>query len=333
MNPILLALITGLTSGGVSCLTVQGGLLASTLSQKDQKLTDSTVVLMFLVAKLIAYSLLGFGLGAIGSALTITPTFQGYLQIFAGLYMLATAANLLNLHPIFRYAVIQPPRFAYKYMRGQSKNGELFTPGILGALTVFIPCGITQGMMVIAVASGSAWMGAAIMMAFTLGTSPLFFALGLSAAKLMSRKSFRYIAASVVIFLGILSVNTGQALRGSSHTVQNYLKVLNANVSVPTSGLVADVNAEGKQEVSIKVANNGYSSSVQTLKVGVPVKLTLNTQSTQGCSRAFTIPTMNISKLLPESGETTIEFTPTKTGRLAYTCSMGMYSGAFTVIN
>jgi heme/copper-type cytochrome/quinol oxidase subunit 2 len=188
-------------------------------------------------------------------------------------------------------------------------------------------------MMVMAIASGSAWTGAAIMMAFTLGTSPLFFALGLSAAKLMSRKSFRYIAASVVIFLGILSVNTGQALRGSSHTVQNYLKVLNANVSVPTSGLVADVNAEGKQEVSIKVANNGYSSSVQTLKVGVPVKLTLNTQATQGCSRAFTIPTMNISKLLPESGETTIEFTPTKTGRLAYTCSMGMYTGAFTVIN
>lgn len=121
MNTIWLAFITGLTTGGISCIAVQGGLLASAISQKKENQTNLSMVGMFLGAKVVAYTLLGFALGALGSVLTISPQFQGWMQIFAGLYMLATAANLLNLHPIFRYAVIQPPRFAYRFMRSQSK--------------------------------------------------------------------------------------------------------------------------------------------------------------------------------------------------------------------
>src|SRR3989344_5081101 len=188
MNTIWLAFITGLTTGGISCLAVQGGLLASSISQKTENQSNTSLVGMFLAAKIGAYTVLGFGLGALGSALTITPQFQGWMQIFAGLYMLVTAANLLNLHPIFRYFVIQPPKFAMRYVRKQTKAASLFTPAVLGALTVLIPCGITQGMMVLAVASGSAFMGAGILLAFTLGTSPVFGVLGLSASKLMEKK-------------------------------------------------------------------------------------------------------------------------------------------------
>ena len=99
MNPIILAFITGLTTGGISCIAVQGGLLASAISQKKENQTNLSMVGMFLVAKIFVYTLLGLALGALGSALTITPQFQGWMQIAAGLYMLATAANLLNLHP------------------------------------------------------------------------------------------------------------------------------------------------------------------------------------------------------------------------------------------
>ena len=39
------------------------------------------------------------------------------------------------------------------------------------------------------------------------------------------------------------------------------------------------------------------------------------------------IPSLGISKLLPENGLENISFTPTATGRITFSCSMGMYTG------
>ncbi len=82
---IWIAFITGLTAGGLSCLAVQGGLLASSLAvQLEQDLQQggkngqrshqiARPILFFLLAKLIAYTLLGFLLGLLGSVLQLTP--------------------------------------------------------------------------------------------------------------------------------------------------------------------------------------------------------------------------------------------------------------------
>jgi plastocyanin domain-containing protein len=96
-------------------------------------------------------------------------------------------------------------------------------------------------------------------------------------------------------------------------------------------GQVAGIK-DGVQHARIDVITGGYKSDTTQLKAGVPVSLQLVTNNTQGCSRAFTIPSLNYSQVLPATGEETIEFTPTEKGRLAYTCSMGMYTGYFDVI-
>lgn len=334
MNIIWLAFVTGLTTGGLSCLAVQGGLLASTLSTKQKNVSPIPTIGIFLLAKLIAYTLLGLLLGLLGSKINITPQLQGFMQIFAGLYMIATAANLLKIHPIFRYVVIQPPRFAYKFMRKQSKIDAYITPFILGFLTFLIPCGVTQGMMIMAIASGNPITAAAILFAFTLGTSPIFATLGMTTSKIIEKKSFLYIGSTIVLFLGLLSINTGQILRGSPHNFQNYWKAIVTPTSKISSnnGTYASINQEGKQEVTVDVTSYGYKTSARNLQVGVPVKLTLKTNQTQGCSRAFTIPTLNISKILPETGTEIVEFTPTKTGILGFTCSMGMFNGEFKIL-
>lgn len=332
MNQIWLAFLTGLTTGGVSCMAVQGGLLASAIDNegKDKKTLQISA---FLVAKLIAYTLLGALLGLVGSRLILSPTFQGWMQIFIGLFMLATAGRILNLHPIFRYFVIQPPKFIYKFMRHEAKNATLFTPSLLGLLTIFIPCGVTQAMMVLAVGTQSAFYGAAIMFAFTLGTSPVFFTLGYATSQMLKKKSLTLATGVVIAILAVLSVNTGQILRGSPHTLQNYSSAIGSlfKSDTSTSGTLAQIN-NGIQEVTIKVNSTGYVSSANTLRLGVPVKLKLITSNTQGCSRAFTIPAFNISKILPQTGEETLEFTPTQAGPLVYTCSMGMFTGRFNVI-
>jgi sulfite exporter TauE/SafE len=327
-----LAFITGLTTGGVSCFAVQGGLLTSALATEEEinisKNMRARALVAFLVSKLIAYTTLGLILGLIGSSLIVTPRVQGWLQIIIGIYMIITAANLANIHPFFRHFVITPPKFIFKILRNQTKVKSFFTPILLGALTIFIPCGVTQAMMLLAVSAGNPVISASILFAFILGTIPVFFVIGMAANELFKRKALAIIAALVVAGMGIVSINSGQVLRGSVHTIQNYWKVA---FESSESGKSAPVNS-GVQEVTIYVSARGYKTDVNTLKLGVPVKLTLITNGVASCARAFTIPDYNLFKLLPQTGTETMEFTPTKTGILTYTCSMGMYSGSFNVI-
>jgi len=327
-----LAFLTGLTTGGISCFAVQGGLLTASLATDEEinisKSLRAKALTAFLISKLIAYTILGFVLGTIGKSLLITPKVQGWLQIIIGVYMIITAANLLNLHPFFKHFVITPPKLAFRMLKNQTKVKSFFTPVFLGALTILIPCGVTQAMMLLAVSASNPVVSASIMFAFILGTIPVFFMIGLAANELFKHKALAVIAALVVAGMGILSINSGQVLRGSPHTIQNYWRVA---FQSDTEGTLATVNS-GVQEVTINVSAHGYTANVNTLKVGVPVKLTLITNGVASCARAFTIPDYNLSKILPQTGTETMEFTPTKIGLLTYTCSMGMYSGSFNVV-
>lgn len=152
-----LIFLTGLTTGGISCLAVQGGLLVSLIANLKAKqggnrrldLLDWLPVLMFLLSKAIAYTVLGFLLGLFGSKISLNETAAAVFQIFTALFMFGTAMNLLNAHPLFRYLTITPPRFVRRLLKNSGKGEALFTPLILGALTVLIPCGVTQAMEVI----------------------------------------------------------------------------------------------------------------------------------------------------------------------------------------
>jgi sulfite exporter TauE/SafE len=334
MNNFWLPFITGLTTGGVSCFAVQGSLLTTALAVEEevdisQKIKTQALA-VFLIAKLIAYTLLGLLLGLIGESLIISSKVQGWFQIFIGAYMLITAANLINLHPFFKHFIIQPPKFAFRFLRNRSKVNSFFTPVTLGALTILIPCGVTQAMMLLAISASNPLTSTIILSSFILGTIPVFFIIGLAANELLRRKVFSIVAALVVAGLGLFSINSGQILRGSVHTIQNYWNVVFADSS-GNAGQEAGIK-NGVQEVTINVTSHGYSSNIKQLKIGVPVKLTLITDSAAGCARTFTIPNYNIRKVLPVTGSETVEFTPNKLGNLTYTCSMGMYSGSFNIV-
>ena len=113
-------------------------------------------IVLFLVAKVVAYTVLGFLLGLLGSVFQLTPTMRVALQVGIGIFMVGNALRMLNVHPIFRYFVLEPPRFITRYIRRKSK-GDVSdaTPLFLGAMTVFIPCGVTQAMMAVAMASAT----------------------------------------------------------------------------------------------------------------------------------------------------------------------------------
>ena len=102
-------------------------------------------------------------------------------------------------------------------MRRKAKNSNWYAPLFLGALTVFIPCGVTQAMMAVAVGTGSP-DGRGFDVAFILGTSPVFFTLAYLATQLgrVMEKWFMRFVAVVVLVLGFLSINSGLNLAGWS---------------------------------------------------------------------------------------------------------------------
>lgn len=338
--------LTGLTVGGVSCMAVQGGLLASTIAAREEEDIRAGVqhkhsifpTVAFLVTKLIAYVILGFVLGLFGSTLSLSEGARVVMQIAAAVYMIVVALNLLNVHPIFRYAIIQPPKFLIRLVRNQSKSKDLFAPAFLGALTIFIPCGTTLAMEALAVSSGNPFSGAAIMGAFILGTSPLFLGLGFLTTILGDafRTKFLKIAGVGVLYLGITSLNGALVLAGSPFNLQTIADNSPIQIDFSSGGSseqqVDSQIANGVQEVNVKVLPGGYSPSYVKLKVGVPVKLNLTSGSQLGCASQFRIPSLGISKNLGQNETAVVEFTPTQKGKIIGTCSMGMFSIVMEVV-
>ena len=332
--------LTGLTVGGLTCLAVQGGLLASVIAARDSESPKKHTLwatTAFLVSKLLVYTALGFILGAFGGAINISPGVQTSMQLIAGLYMIAVAMNLLNTHTIFRYVIIQPPRFLTRMVRNQSKSKDLFAPAFLGAMTIFIPCGTTIAMETLAVVSANALLGASIMAAFVLGTMPLFFGVGFLTSVFQGK--FLKLAAFALFYLGISSFNGSLVAMGSPITLQSIIDAIPIQIDLSggrsvQSGanvtLVPTIN--GVQTANISVFPKGYSPNYIQVKSEVPVKLNLSTTGGFGCTIGFRIPKLGITKDLSQANPTTIEFTPQRKEKIAWTCSMGMYTGTIEVI-
>lgn len=372
MDNLLIAFITGLTSGGLSCLAVQGGLLASSLSdqiQKDledagaQRRKSKTVdktnrskfalpILAFLIAKLIAYSILGFLLGLVGQVFQLTPITRAILLIAIGIFMLGNALRMLNVHPLFRFFVFEPPAFLRRKLRktASGANGSsLIAPGLLGFMTVLIPCGVAQAMMAVALGTGNPLQGAALMFAFTLGTSPVFFAVSYFTVQLGKKleKNFARFVAIVVLVLALVTINSGLTLLGSPFSFSrlsntffprpNNAAAVTSSTDVPaieptTSAPSASTTASEENLITINVINSGYSPNEVHAKADVPIKLLLVTNNTGGCARAFTIPSLGIQQILAETGEFAIEIQAQPSGtRIYFACSMGMYGGVIVV--
>ncbi|KKU20751.1 MAG: putative membrane protein [Candidatus Nomurabacteria bacterium GW2011_GWA1_46_11] len=241
--------------------------------------------------------------------------------------MLGLAGSMLELHPIFRYFVIQPPKWVGRLLRGQTKSPSLFAPAILGIFTVLIPCGVTQAMEVLAVSTGNPWAGATIMFSFVLGTSPLFLAVGWLTTKLSEsfRTKFFKFAAVLVIFIAFTSLNGALVLAGSKYSFDHWVWAFKQTFLNPPVFAASN-------DVIINVQNNGYTPRNFSVKVNQPVNLKLITQGTYSCASVFTIPSLNITKVLPPVGTSDVTFTPTKTGLLSFACGMGMYTGTINVV-
>jgi heme/copper-type cytochrome/quinol oxidase subunit 2 len=94
-------------------------------------------------------------------------------------------------------------------------------------------------------------------------------------------------------------------------------------------GTLAPV-VDGVQQVSVSMTGGTYMPNPIRVKVGVPVRMTVDLATVNGCYRSIRISELGVSGRV-QQGSNTIEFTPSKAGVFRMTCGMGMADGMIIV--
>lgn len=202
----LSALVAGAT-GSLHCALMCGPLACAGLPSSGAQRRNAAIA--WHLGRIIAYSWVGFLLGALGRAVShgLMVSVQPVLPWVMAAGLVITALDLArHARPLPGVAAIS---------RALARAGAGMPPVtrsfLLGAATPFLPCGLLYGLFLAAIATGSAWGGAAVLGAFSLGALPALGALQLGAHRLRLSPRFSLVARRVVPLVAA-AVLVGRAL-------------------------------------------------------------------------------------------------------------------------
>ncbi|MES9964088.1 MAG: sulfite exporter TauE/SafE family protein [Candidatus Sedimenticola sp. 20ELBAFRAG] len=217
--PYISAFVVGLL-GGVHCVGMCGGIVgALTFGLPEQRRGSLGAMLPFQLAynlgRLGSYVVAGAIMGGVGVLLAqLIPVYyaQRLLMGLAGLFMILLGFYLsgwwMVLNRVERLG-------GHLWRRIEPLGRKLLpvkTPGrafLVGVAWGWIPCGLVYSMLINAVSSGGALNGAALMLAFALGTLPNLMVMGMlagAAARLSQSDIARKIAGVTVILFGVYTI-------------------------------------------------------------------------------------------------------------------------------
>ncbi len=357
-----LIFVVGLLTS-LHCIAMCGGIV---LSQGISKREEQPAVtppslgvrlvpsLLYNGGRVISYTIIGGGVGALGSLFSLSTTLKGIMPVVAGVFMLFLGVRMLGIFPwLSRLKVRLPSIGGDRIAAALGNRGGLSgipAPGrpspsvargglsavpalgrpspsvargpfVVGLLNGLMPCGPLQTMQVYALGTGSFFAGALSMFLFSLGTVPLLLGFGLISSLLSAKFNRRMLKASgvLVMALGFVMFTRGLSLFGVSLP------------SIPSSAVAVARLSSGYQEVRTTVESGQYHPFV--VQAGVPVRWTISAKADElnGCNNPVTIPQYGIRRQLV-AGDNLIEFTPQQAGTITYTCWMGMISSTIRVV-
>lgn len=331
---ILTALLMGFVASVSTCLALTGGIVMSFSSEcaigKAPSLWNRIQPqCSFHIGRLVGFSILGGILGTVGGAIQYSTTITGILTIVVAIIMLTVGLHILGLAPnITRFGIHFPKALSAPLSRLQRKQHPLL-PGIIGVLTFFLPCGFTQSMQLAAALSGNFVMGALIMFFFALGTLPVLFSIGLGSSWTQNKDFgfFRKIVGTLLLFFSLISLQSGLVLAGSKIRIDFW------DIAPSERTVIAETSSETTENEQIVTMDIDYTFQQTEFRVkkGVPVRWEINAIHATGCTDEVIIPRLGISSGKLKPGKNIVEFTPTESGTLPFSCWMGMQGGKFIV--
>ena len=185
---LLTALLAGLL-GGVHCVGMCGGIVAAFSFRADGSTPPLRMHLAYNLGRVASYTIFGALAGALGASLKLT----GFVPVQTLLYVLAQAVMiLLGLYLAgLNQWVLVFERAGGALWRAVKPLFQKLLPVtslpqavLAGMAWGWLPCGLVYSVLVSALAAGSAPSGAALMLAFGLGTLPNLIGMGLFARQL-----------------------------------------------------------------------------------------------------------------------------------------------------
>jgi sulfite exporter TauE/SafE/copper chaperone CopZ len=322
--------LLGIIASTSTCMATSGALFMATIGKMNEEKGRGTQsflpALNFNLGRVLSYAAFGFIVGYIGQTFTSSLQLGLVLNVIVAVLMIGIALDMLKLVPISTLGTAAFTKGIFTWFEKKLVKHPRQTAFFLGAITYLLPCGFTQTVQAYALGTADPIKSATIMFVFVLGTIPVLLLIGYMGSFTTSRY---YPAFNKVIAVMIFLVGVGY--------VANTLSLYGVKISLPflqTSHVSADQNViikDGYQIATMKTTSRGYFPNSFTVKSNMPVRWIVKGENVFGCQGFLVAPKIGVAKTLT-SGENIIEFTPTKKGPIAFSCSMGMFTGRFEVI-
>jgi sulfite exporter TauE/SafE/copper chaperone CopZ len=331
---LVVALLLGLAAGVSTCIALVGGLvLALSASFQASTSTPKTGLAamrpagVFLLGRVAGYGLFGALLGALGATITMPPLLTAVLMVAVAIVMTILGTRLTGLSPrIAGWSPTLPMGVGRRL--GLGGGGGAYSDGravTLGAASFFLPCGFTQAVQIFALSTGSPIFGAALLATFAIGTAPGLLALAGLPVVVPSgaRPTLLRLVGVVVLAFGFLNAGAGLQLAGITLPGIGI-----AAAAEPTSTLTAD----GRQLLTTYQDAEGYSPANAVIYAGIPTDWTIESSTVTTCAATLVIPAWDTGTQL-KLGPNKFRLPALPAGVIRYSCAMGMYSGAITVVD
>jgi len=200
------------------CIGMCGGIViaysGTKIEQKWGKTKQAISHLFYSFGRIVTYMTLGAMFGYIGGVASFNNTANGIMWIVAGVAMILAGLSLLGK---IKFLVIIEHSLSKSIWYQQSfksllRSQSLLSFFLLGMLNGLLPCGLVYSFAIIATSTGSAFLGALVMLIFGLSTIPALFSLGFFVG-IFNQSSFRNImirlAAIAVLLYGVFTIYNG----------------------------------------------------------------------------------------------------------------------------
>jgi sulfite exporter TauE/SafE len=177
------------------------------------------------LGRMISYTLVGAGIGALGSVLVAGGQLAGIdsglrqgLTFFTGTVLIWMGLAQINPRLLAKIPLLHVMRLGELHqwlsdvMLHLARQVHGLTPALLGIAWGLIPCGFLYAAQIKAAETADLWKGAATMMAFGLGTLPSMLGVGLSASFMSAERRsqlFRLGGWLMLIIGGLTLLRTG----------------------------------------------------------------------------------------------------------------------------
>ena len=208
------AFLVGLLGGG-HCAGMCGGIVGAVSLSLPGNRPRIGFLLVYNLGRIASYGAAGLLAGAIGASSffldhvlpveRVLYALASVMLILLGLYLAGIWRGVVVLETVGGKLWRQVQPWSKRFLPVRTLPQAL----ALGSIWGWLPCGLVYSVVVAALATGSPWRGATLMLAFGLGTLPALLAMGMAAVRMravLQHVWVRRLSGLVVIGFGLLGL-------------------------------------------------------------------------------------------------------------------------------